>query len=45
MRRRAGAVATWLWALLTGPKFARSLERYNRAASELDKAVREVLTG
>lgn len=39
----------WLWgrrlrALLSGPEFHRALERYNRAARELDEAVREVLT-
>ncbi len=35
----------WLKALLSGPKFNRALERYNRAAGDLDKAVREVLSG
>ncbi|MCB1338148.1 MAG: hypothetical protein KDK10_12095 [Maritimibacter sp.] len=32
-----------LWAVLTGPGFDRALERHRRAASELDRAVREVL--
>jgi len=33
----------WVRALLSGRKFNRSVDRYNRAAGELDKAVREVL--
>lgn len=32
-----------LWALLTGPRFDRALERHRLAATKLDKAVREVL--
>ncbi len=44
----SGRLKRWargLRAWLTGPEFARSVARYNRAARELDKAVREVLTG
>ena len=37
------AWAHWLRALLSGRKFDRAVERYNRAARDLDKAVREVL--
>lgn len=32
-----------IWSLLAGLRLARSLARFERAADELDKAVREVL--
>lgn len=34
----------WLRRVLAGVKFTRSVERFDCAAQELDKAVREVLT-
>jgi hypothetical protein len=43
MTARVKRWARGLRAWLTGPKFARSVARYNRAARELDQAVREVL--
>lgn len=32
-----------LWALLTGVRFDRAMQRHRQAAKELDRAVREVL--
>jgi len=43
MRPRLDRIKRHLHALLTGVRFTRSLERYERAAEDLDKAVREVL--
>lgn len=43
MRARITHWRARLWALLTGVRFDRAMERHRQAAQELDKAVREVL--
>lgn len=43
MRARWAKAARWLWRRLAGVQFNRSLDRFEQAAGELDKVVREVL--